>query len=168
MMSSISLERPEQRAEVLALNRAAFKGEEEARIIEALSRDDLAVVSLVAMDGAKVIGHILFSRLDVEVDGRKVKAVALAPMAVLPARQGKGIGSALIRRGLDLLTARGFEAVIVVGHAGFYPRFDFSSALASHLASPFQGSEAFMALELKPGSLKGTKGVCRYPAAFGL
>lgn len=167
-MTSISLERPEQRAEVLALNRLAFKGDEEVRIIEALSRDDLNVLSLVATEPAKVIGHILFSRLDVEMDGREVKAVSLAPMAVLPDYQNMGIGSALVRRGLDLLAARGFEAVIVVGHPGFYPRFGFSSELARHIASPFQGSEAFMGLELRAGSLAGSSGVCRYPAAFGL
>lgn len=165
---SISLERPEQRADVLALNRLAFNGEEEGRIIEALARDDLNVLSLVAMDGATVTGHILFSRLEVEMDGREIKAVSLAPMAVLPDYQNTGIGSALIRRGLDLLTARGFEAVLVVGHADFYPRFGFSAALTRHIACPFQGSEAFMGLELKAGALSGSSGVCRYPAAFEL
>lgn len=167
-MTSISLERPKQRSEVLALNRAAFDGEEEARIIAAVSRDGLDVLSLVAMDGTRVTGHILFSRLDVEVDGREVGAAALAPMAVLPEYQRQGIGSALVRRGLELLTEHDVEAVIVVGHPGFYPRFGFSSALARHLASPFQGSDAFMALELRPGALQGTSGVCRYPVAFGL
>lgn len=167
-MVSIALEKPGQRAEVLALNRAAFNGEEEVRIIETLSRDDPDVLSLVAMDGATITGHILFSRLDVEVDGRVVKAVALAPMAVLPDCQNQGIGSALIQHGLELLSARGFEAVIVVGHEGFYPRFGFSPVLARHLASPFQGLDAFMALELRPGALQGKGGVCRYPAAFGL
>lgn len=167
-MISIAPEKLGERQHVLALNRVAFDGDNEARIIEALSRDDLNVLSLVALDDAKVVGHILFSRLDVEVDGRAVQAVALAPMAVLPEHQGTGIGSALVRRGLDLLTREGVEAVIVVGHEGFYPRFGFSPAAARHLASPFQGSEAFMALELKPGALNGTKGVCRYPATFGL
>ena len=123
-MTSISLERPEQRAEVLALNRLAFNGDEEARIIEALTRDDLNVLSLVAMEAATVTGHILFSRLEVAVDGRAIEAVSLAPMAVLPDYQNKGIGSALVRRGLDLLAACGFEAVLVVGGA-----YGFLSAL---------------------------------------
>ena len=167
-MIAVAPERPEQRLQVLALNRAAFNGDEEGRIIEALGRDGLIVLSLVATEDTKVLGHILFSRLGVEVDGAKVRAVALAPMAVLPGHQSKGIGSALIRRGLELLPGLGIEAVILVGHVDFYPRFGFSPALASHLASPFQGSGAFMALELKPGALAGTEGVCRYPAAFGL
>ena len=167
-MTSVARERPEQRAEVLALNRAAFKGEEEVRIIEALTRDGVDVLSLVAMDGAKISGHILFSRLGVEVDGRKVAAAALAPMAVLPDCQGRGIGTALVRKGLGLLSEQGFEAVIVVGHTEFYQRFGFLPSLARHLASPFQGLDAFMAVELRPGALQGTSGVCLYPAAFAL
>jgi putative acetyltransferase len=167
MMTSISVERPEQRTEILALNRLAFEGEEEAGIIEALSRDGLVVLSLVATDEAKVTGHILFSRLEVEMDGRAIKAVSLAPMAVLPGYQNKGVGSALVRRGLELLAARGLEAVLVVGHTDFYPRFGFSAALARNIACPFQGLDAFMGLELKPGALSGS-GTCRYPAAFSL
>ena len=167
-MTSIARERPEQRAEVLALNRVVFKGEEEARIIEALTRDGLDVLSLVAMNGGKISGHILFSQLDVEVDGRKIVAAALAPMAVLPDYQGRGIGTALVRRGLQLLTEQGFEAVIVLGHTDFYPRFGFLPSLARHLASPFQGMDAFMAVELRAGALQGASGTCLYPAAFGL
>ncbi|QIG52268.1 N-acetyltransferase [Nordella sp. HKS 07] len=167
-MTHIVLELPEQRAQVLALNRLAFQGEEEARIIEALTRDDLVVLSLVVTEGPKVTGHILFSRLEVEVDGRPVKAVSLAPMAVLPDHQNKGIGSTLVKRGLDLLAARGFEAVLVVGHTEFYPRFGFAPQTVRHIACPFQGHDAFMGLELKPGALAGESGECRYPAAFGL
>lgn len=165
-MTHVVLEKPEQRAQVLALNRLAFDGDEEARIIAALTRDDLVVLSLVVTEGETVTGHILFSRLDVEVDGRMVKAVSLAPMAVLPDQQNKGIGSALVKRGVDLLAARGFEAVLVVGHTEFYPRFGFSAEAVRHIACPFQGLDAFMGLELKPGALAGESGVCRYPAAF--
>ena len=167
-MTSIARERPEQRAEVLALNRVVFKGEEEARIIGALTRDGLDVLSLVAMNDGKISGHILFSQLDVEVDGRKIVAAALAPMAVLPDYQGRGIGTALVRRGLQLLTEQGLEAVIVLGHIDFYPRFGFLPSLARHLASPFQGMDAFMAMELRAGALQGASGTCLYPAAFEL
>ncbi len=165
-MTHVVLEKPEQRAQVLALNRLAFDGDEEARIIAALTRDDLVVLSLVVTEGETVAGHILFSRLDVEVDGRPVRAVSLAPMAVLPDQQNRGIGSALVKRGVDLLAARGFEAILVVGHTNFYPRFGFSAEAVRHIACPFQGLDAFMGLELKPGALAGESGVCRYPAAF--
>lgn len=150
---------------IAALNRAAFGGEEEVEIIDRLRRDGLFALSLVERDAEPVVGHILFSELDVSVDGRPVRAVALAPMAVPPARQRAGIGTRLVQHGLSMLKDRGYEAVIVLGHPGYYPRFGFSATLAAKLAAPFTGA-AFMALELKPGALAGTSGAVRYPRAF--
>jgi len=149
------------------VNRAAFGGEEEARIIEKLERDGLAVLSLVARGEGGIEGHILFSVLDVTIDGRTLRALALAPMAVRPDRQKRGIGSALVREGLERLRKAGWEAVFVLGHTEYYPRFGFSSALARKFASPFP-MEAFMALELVPGALSGESGSVTYPAAWGL
>lgn len=161
----IGEERPDDIAAIAALNRAAFGGEEEVEIIDRLRRDGLVALSLVGRDADAIIGHILFSDLDVTVDRRRIRAVTLAPMAVVPDRQSAGIGSRLVRLGLALLTERGYEAVIVLGHPGYYPRFGFSAALAAKLAAPFSGA-AFMALELKPGALAGTSGAVRYPRAF--
>jgi putative acetyltransferase len=89
-----------------------------------------------------------------------IVAVALAPVAVLPRYQRQGIGRRLIRHGLDTLRGPGERVVIVVGHPEYYPRFGFSSALACSLESPF-APEAFMALELSPGALKGIRGRVR-------
>lgn len=150
---------------IAALNRAAFGGDEEVEIIDRLRRDSLFALSLVEREAGAIVGHILFSDLEVTVDGRTVRAVALAPMAVMPGRQRDGIGSRLVRHGLSTLKDRDFEAVIVVGHPAYYPRFGFSAALAAKLAAPFSG-ETFMALELKPGALAGSSGVVRYPRAF--
>jgi putative acetyltransferase len=150
---------------IAALNRAAFGGEEEVEIIDRLSGDGLFALSLVARDAETVVGHILFSALEVTVDGRVIRAVALAPMAVTPARQRQGIGSRLVRRGLSVLKDRGYEAAIVLGHPAYYPRFGFSAALAAKIAAPFRGP-AFMALELKPAALAGASGAVRYPRAF--
>jgi putative acetyltransferase len=93
--------------------------------------------------------------------------VSLVPLAVRPDRQGRGIGSRLVAAGLALLRERGWAAVVVLGHARYYPRFGFSAELARKLASPFPG-EAFMALELVPGALAGGAGSVGYPAAFGV
>ncbi|MBX3501040.1 MAG: N-acetyltransferase [Alphaproteobacteria bacterium] len=150
---------------IAALNRAAFGGEEEVEIIDRLRRDGLLVLSLVERDARGIVGHILFSALDVAVDGRAVRSVALAPMAVAPARQRGGVGSRLVRHGLNVLRDRGWEAVIVLGHPDYYPRFGFSAALAARLAAPFSG-EAFMALELRSDALAGAAGTVRYPRAF--
>jgi len=160
-------ETPEQRAQVHALNRAAFGRDDEADLVERLRADGLVRLSLVACDGDAVVGHVLFTDLPTQVDGRSVRAVALAPVAVDPRRQSGGVGSALIRAGLACLARDGVEAAIVLGHPAYYPRFGFSAALAAKLASPFAG-EAFMALELVEGALRGEAGQVRYPAAFGI
>lgn len=160
-------EQPLHRDAVLELNRNTFGGEDEAAIVDRLSRDGLVALSLVALEGDAVVGHILFSDLPCEMDGREIKALALAPMSVRPDRQRTGIGSALVRAGLARLSETDAEAVIVLGHEDYYPRFGFSAALASRIASPFPGPH-FMALELRPGSLSGTAGHVQYPAAFGV
>jgi putative acetyltransferase len=148
---------------VAELNRVAFRGDE-GELVKRLREERLMLVELVAIDGNEVVGHILFSRLAVEVDGRPVMAASLAPMAVRAYRQREGIGAALIRKGLEALLAQACEAAIVLGHSGYYPRFGFSAALARKLAAPFKG-ENFMALELTPVRWRETLG---QSSAFGL
>jgi putative acetyltransferase len=164
----IVTEEPRHRPAVLEVNRLAFKGEAEAQLIEALDRDGEVIASLVAFDGEEVIGHILFSRLDVEVEAQSIRAAALAPMAVTPGRQKQGIGSQLIRHGIEVMRSKGQAAIIVVGHEAYYPRFGFRHDLVRNLVCPFNQYEAFMGLELLDGSLAGRPGTCRYPEAFGL
>jgi putative acetyltransferase len=158
--------RPADDAAIRRLNEAAFGGTYEATLIEDLRSAGLAALELMAWEEAEIAGHILFSRLDVTLDERPISALALAPVAVRPDRQRQGIGSALIREGLTRAGQRGWQAVILLGHPGYYPRFGFSAALARKLRGPFSG-EAFMALELVPGALAGAKGKVVYPAAFG-
>lgn len=153
--------------EIAALTQAAFGGDYEATLIEKLRAAHLVIVSLVAVEQGSVIGHILFSELEVEVDGRRVTAAALAPMAVRPDRQRRGIGSKLVETRLDGLRDRSYEAVIVLGHPDYYPRFGFSPPLTASLVAPFSG-RAFMGLELMSGSLSGSRGSVEYPEAFGL
>jgi putative acetyltransferase len=149
------------------VNDLAFGGPDEARLIERLRSDVLVIASLVAIEAERVVGHILFSELPVEADGAAIHAAALAPMAVRPERQRQGIGSSLVRRGLEICRARGIELVIVLGHPAYYPRFGFSARKAERLRAPFSG-DAFMALELVPGVLDGLTATVRYPPAFGL
>jgi putative acetyltransferase len=148
------------------LNDVAFGSAYESKLIEDLRAAGLVTVELVAVD-AVVDGHILFSTLDVTVGGGSVRGLALAPMAVQPHRQRQGIGSALVRAGLQRARALGWQAVVVLGHQDYYPRFGFSAALARSLEAPFSGA-SFMALELEPGTLQGGAGHVVYPAAFGV
>jgi len=158
-------ERTEHRDDVKALHRAVFGSEYEAELVDRLDRDGLVVASLVALAGDVVVGHVLFSDLVVEIDGRPISAASLAPLAVRPDFQGRGIAVRLVAKGLRILRDRGRAAVIVLGHPGYYRRFGFSAELGRKLAGPFKG-ENFMALELVGRALDGLVGSVRYPAAF--
>ena len=156
---------PDRYATVADLNRDAFGRDAEGLLIARLRDHGLVLVERAALGAGELIGHILFSRIEVEIDGRPIRAAALAPMAVRPDRQRQGIGSRLVQDGLAQLRHIGCEAVIVLGHPGYYPRFGFSAALAKKLDAPFSG-EAFMVLELTPGTLGGFAGSVTYPEAF--
>jgi len=158
----------EERLLIRTINETAFGGPDEADLVDKLRADGHALISLVAELDAGLVGHILFSRMWIRSQtGALVSAVALAPVAVLPAHQRRGIGGRLIRHGLELLRRRAEKIVIVVGHPDYYPRFGFSTKKAQSLESPFP-KEAFMAIELSTGALDGVQGSVIYPAAFGI
>ena len=160
----VRAERDADIAAIRTVNREAFGGEAEVELVDAVRANGDAAVSLVAETDTDVIGHILFSHLPIRAPGTEVAAVALAPMSVFPRWQRRGVGSALVRTGLDRCRNAGFAAVVVLGHPAYYPRFGFSTDLAEQLQAPFSGP-AFMALELVPGALRDG-GVVRYPDAF--
>jgi putative acetyltransferase len=160
-------EDPLERSVVRSINEAAFGRPDEAGLIDGLRTDGAVLLSLVAELERRIVGHILFSRMWIDTSDGPIAAAALAPMAVLPGHQRRGIGGQLIRHGLGLLRQRGERVVIVLGHPGYYPRFGFSNQKARSLESPFP-PEAFMAAELSPGALDGIRGKVRYSAAFGL
>lgn len=161
-------ELPDDHGLVGLLYRQAFIGNYEAELIEAMREAGIVPISLVAMDGDELVGHIVFAELEVEVDGRSVPSLALAEMAVHADMQRAGIGRQLVMAGLAEARARKIDAVLVLGHPTYYPRFGFSASLARHLVTPFRGGDAFMALELSPGALAGSSGRVTYPPAFHL
>ena len=150
---------------VREVNRRAFGQEDEARLVDALREAGVVVASLVAEEDGRIAGHILFTELAVETNAGPLRAAALAPMAVEPGRQRRGVGSALVRRGIEVCRARGYDVILVVGHRDYYPRFGFSPERARTLDSVYS-CDAFMALELTPGALDGRTGSVRYPAPF--
>jgi putative acetyltransferase len=161
--------RPETAADHEAIrhvNRLAFGQHDEARLVDALRDGGYVRASLVAEKDVRVVGHVLFSHLPIVTEVGTVPALALAPMAVLPEVQNQCIGSALVRRGLEVCKEQGHRIVVVLGHPHFYPRFGFSSKLASSLASPFGGGDSWMALDLVPGALDGVTGRVQYPPPF--
>jgi len=165
------LVRPETPADHEAIrhvNRLAFGQAAEACLVDALRDGGYVEASLVAEKGGQVVGHILFTDLPILTDAATVSALALAPLAVSPAFQRRGIGSALVRRGHEMCRGQGHRIVIVLGHPDFYPRFGFSQELAANLESPYSGKPAFMALELVPGALAGVAGQVKYPPPFNV
>jgi putative acetyltransferase len=160
-------ESPEDAESVRRLNRAAFEGPHEGEIVDQIRAAGGVVLSLVAETDDELVGHILFS--EVTVGDAGVAGLGLAPMAVLPEYQNRGIGSALVRRGLELLRAGGAPFVVVLGHPAYYPRFGFVPASSLGLASEYEGvpDEAFMVVELAAGGLAGVSGIARYRPEFG-
>jgi putative acetyltransferase len=166
-------EAPRDRAAVRRVNELAFGQPAEAGLVEALHAADAVLVALVAEDGGEIVGHIAFSPVTI-VDGgagasgsSSAKLAGLAPMAVLPGLQSRGIGSALVRSGLDRCRALGLDGVVVLGHARYYPRFGFRAARELGLACEYDVEpEVFRALELSPGALRDVSGTVRYHPAF--
>ncbi len=154
-------------AAVRDVHRPAFGRDDEGALVDALRSGGYNRVSLVAEEAGMPVGHILFSELLIVTPRGTVEALSLAPLAVVPGRQRRGIGSGLMREGLRACSERGHRVVVVLGHPEFYPRFGFSAALAEGLEAPFSGP-AFMALELVPGALAGVSGRVSYPPPFGL
>lgn len=162
---TIRAETPADFDAIRRVNRLAFGGDLEARLVDALRDGGWLRLSLVAERDSEIVGHILFSELPIETRQGTVPALSLAPVAVLPEHQNQGIGSELIRRALDRCRTAGHRIVIVLGPPAYYPRFGFSAELARPLESPYAG-DAFMALELVPGALRGVAGCVVYPPPF--
>ena len=166
-MIAIRVEQAADEAAVRAVNLAAFAKPFEADLVDALRVQASPIVSLVADADGAIVGHILFSPVTVAARG-DLAVMGLAPMAVLPSRQRAGIGSALVRAGLDRCRALACRAVVVVGHAAFYPRFGFVPASRFALRCEYDvPDDVFMAMELVPDALNSARGLVRFHPAFG-
>jgi putative acetyltransferase len=165
----IRSEQPGDRAAIFEVNLQAFGQDGEARLVNAL-RDDgdyNPELSLVAVFGDRIIGHILFPPIMIVSDIAETAALALAPLAVHQDFQCLGIGAALIEEGLKECQRLGHRIVIVVGHPTYYPKFGFTIARDHGIHAPFPCPDAsLMALPLTSGALDGIHGTVRYPVAF--
>ncbi len=162
--------RPQQAGDTAAVRHvyeAAFGQIDEPNLAEALQAEGFSRMALVAERASQLVGAILFSDLSIETSSGTVEAIALAPLAVLPSEQRKGIGSELARAGLDACREQGHRIVIVLGDPEYYGRFGFSSELAKALKSPFP-RDAFQAIELVPDALCHVEGAVRYPPPFDM
>lgn len=159
-------ERPNDAAAIRAVVVTAFGSNGEADVVDALRRDVTPLVSLVAEDSADIVGHIMFSPVTL-ADAPSLVLMGLAPMAVVSSRQRQGIGSRLVEAGLLRCRSLDAAAVVVLGHAEYYPRFGFVPAVTASLRSEYDVPEdVFMVLELRKGALRGRSGTIRYHRAF--
>jgi|SRR5687767_6645218 putative acetyltransferase len=159
-------ERPEDAGSIRAVNLTAFETRVEADLVDALRDQATPIVSLVAEDAEAIVGHIFFSPVTL-AERPGLSLMGLAPMAVLPAKQRQGIGSHLVREGLERCRRAGAGAVVVVGHSTYYPRFGFVPASRFGLDCEYNvPDDVFLACELGDGALRGVAGTVRYHPAF--
>jgi putative acetyltransferase len=162
-------ETPDDIPAIFEVNFQAFAHYDEANLVNTM-RDTHVFnpeLSLVAVCGDRIIGHIMFPPVTIESPRASTPAVALAPLVVHPDYQCLGVGSALIEEGLNACRSFGHRIVIVVGHPTYYPRYGFHSARAHGIVAPFVvADDVFMVLDLVPGALDGIHGMVKYPKAF--
>lgn len=163
----IRSEAPKDYPEIYQINCAAFDSNMEAELVNALRKSGAALVSLVAEENGTLLGSVHFSPVFIEHNPQEVPIAGLAPLAVLPAYHGKGIGGKLIRAGLEKCHALGIQAVVVLGDPKYFQRFGFSRADGFRLFCEYTSPpESFMALELVAGALKSCNGMVKYHSVF--
>ena len=169
MEITIRPETPKDYKAIREVNDAAFKQENEGRLIEKLRKTNRFIedLSLVAEADNKVVGHILFYPVAIVGSGHRHETLCLGPMALLPEWQRKGIGRRLVEEGLLRAKTTGHLSVVVLGHPEYYPRFGFKKASEFNIKVPFEApDEAVMAMELRPEAFKGVIGTVEYPRAY--
>lgn len=160
-------EHPDDHSQISQLLERAFEGPVEARLVDRLRSAGGLTHSFVATAEGQIVGHLAFSPISIGGQLQTPPALALAPVAVLPEYQRQGIGSMLIRQGLDDVRRDGHGVVIVLGHENYYPRFGFVPASNWGIQCPFPVDDShFMALELLPGALGACRGLVGYRPEF--
>ena len=159
-------EKPEDIEAIRRVHQQAFPGPLEARLVDLLRAKGKALISLVAVHAGVVKGHILFSPVTCAGAPDNNMGIGLAPVAVLPEIQKKGLGKRLIEAGLHEARHRGFAWVVVLGDPAYYRRFGFLPAHTFSLGNEYGANEEFMALELLPEALTEVSGLVQYAPEF--
>ena len=169
MKITIRPETEEDYKDITRIHDLTFNPGKEGILVERLRKTAcfISELSLVAEYKSRIIGHILFYPIKINAETRKCDSLALAPMAVHPNYQKRGIGSKMIEKGLTMAKKLGFKSVIVIGHPKYYPRFGFAAASKWEIHAPFNVPEdAFLAVELTRNGLKNCRGTVKYPREF--
>lgn len=163
-MYVVRREQPRDVPKIRVVNKRAFGQDQEASVVDRLRENCNSILSLVALVGNEVVGHILFSPAVIEGDNGRLVGSGLAPLAVLPEYQKKGIGSELVQTGVARIREGGCPYIIVLGYAKYYTRFGFEPANRYGISSEWEvaDDEAFMTLFLNRRAMKDVTGVARY------
>ncbi len=163
----IRIEQPQDIERIWNINAEAFDTVTEANLVNALRGSGIPYISLVYEENHELVGHIFFSLVELSGDMSGLRIMGLAPMAVASQFRNKGIGSALVKAGIEQCISEGFDAIVVLGHPNYYPKFGFVPSVRYGIKSEYDvPDEAFMVLELKKSSLKEKQGTIKYHAAF--
>ena len=167
-MPTIRREQPGDEAQIYDVNLSAFGRVAESEVVDILRQTCPEGVSLVAGEGSRVVGHILFTPAVIEGKDCRVIGAGLAPLAVAPEYQGQGIGSALVEAGLEGMKGAGQPFVVLVGHPDYYPRFGFVRASQYGIRSEYEEvpDEASMIIVFDEEKLQGITGVAHERPEF--
>jgi putative acetyltransferase len=149
--------RPEEEKDIQQVReivRTAFPTDAESKLVDALRANGKAIVSLVAISGDEVLGHILFSPVSTTPPGN-AKGIGLAPVAVKPAFQSQGVGSQLCREGVRLCKELGYDYAVVLGSPEYYSRFGFRRASDYDLQNEYGVEDEFMAMYFTENRARG-------------
>lgn len=161
--ASVRFERPEDRPFIYDVHAASFPTSAEALLVNALRAAGRLRISLVALDGMRIVGHIAFT--PVTAAGTSA-GLGLGPVAVLPSHRRRGLGAELIQTGLAACEQLAAGFVVVLGEPAYYSRFGFRPASGWGLHDAYGGGSAFQALELRPGVIRQGAGLVRYAPEF--
>lgn len=166
-LATIRPEIPKDQTSIHYVNQKAFRRNQEADLVDKLPKRGVLTISLVVVLDGTITGHIVFSPIEIVSEKSSFGALTLAPAAVPPAHQNKGIGSQLVVAGPEACCRSGHEIVILAGHPDYHPRFGFVPAYAKGMECEFEvPDEAGMIAELKQGTLVGRQGKVRFPPEF--
>jgi putative acetyltransferase len=168
LAADIRFERSGDRAAIRALVAAAFGPDDHTEdFVEAVRAQAVVCLAEIAINAGVIVGHAQWCDASLVIDGRRVRCAYLACLSTEPALQRRGIGSQLVRSGIERLARNGYAAASLLGDPAYYGRFGFSPELAARIEAPHRSQgRGFQAVELVAGALTGTTIVADFPAVI--